>query len=349
VKKFLSDYFDFIISGKPGLTDILVLLMIIFLATAFIIFLFILISRVIDNVNTVIKQVVEKRAQQIVIPYLFNEEEWDYKQFTKIRKEYLSNRFRREVFLDTLTKLQTNIVGKSAERLKSLYIGLRLHRRSLKKLNSSSWNVAAKGIVELAEMDMKEYLEEIRSFINHKNPILRSEAQIALIQLEYATPFSFLNDLREPILDWQQSKLAHVSEQLDISSIPEFSQWLDNKEDSIVIFCIRMISLHNQFNASEKLITMLKDDRTSERVRGAIIFAIRQLELYDTTVYLMDIFPNESLVNKQEIIKTLSILNNEASDVLLNKIFVEGKVNLGQFYPDTTVFIPEGDLQSAAV
>lgn len=268
----------------------------------------------------------EKKAQQLIVSYLFTEDEWDFRKLTMIRKKYLNNAFRSEIFLSSFKSLQDNIVGESAERLKTLFVGLQLHRRSLMKLKSSSWFLVIQGITELAEMGMKPYAYEISNYIDHKNPILSANAQIATIQLEFRRPFDFLENLKAPLSDWQQMELAHVSEQINKSTLPDFKKWLNNDEDSIVIFCIRMISLHQQLDAAQELIAMLKGRACSQDVLLALIFAVGQLELQETSRFLREIYVYEPRAVKEEILKTLKILEGEDSALFFESIINDKEI-----------------------
>ncbi|MGK7392693.1 MAG: HEAT repeat domain-containing protein [Candidatus Cyclobacteriaceae bacterium M2_1C_046] len=338
------DNITFIASEFPVLIKVMILLSLLFSAITILLFFFMLINRLFDNYQNKRKSYYEKKAIAHIISFLFNEEEWNIKRLKQVRRKYLGTKFQREVFLSCLTKFQIRIVGKDAERLRKFYIGLKLHRRSLKKLNSTSWTVTAKGLIELAEMDMKEYTPLIRRYINHRNPVIRAEAQVALIQLQSANPFEFLNHLEEPLLDWQQVQLAHVSEQLKATALPDFKQWLDHKEVTVVIFCLRMISLHNQRNASRDLVNMLYRNSSSPKVYGAVIFAIGQLDLHEASDYLQSAFPYENPYIRQEITNTLGILNNMEPEEVYKSIYKKEKLFMEQFYHDTTVFIPKAEL-----
>lgn len=340
----LYDYITETVFVLPALVQVMILISLLFICLTIVIISLILISRFLDNYNIRRREVLKKEAIEHVLPYLFNEEEWGLNKFAQFKRKHLKNKFERKVFLNCLTKFQMNLKGKSAGRIQSLYAGLRLHEKSLKKLTSSSWNTKVKGIIELAEMDMKEYIPLVKQFINHRNPVLRSEAQIALIQLEKEQPFEFLNELKEPLHAWQQVELAHVSEEIDKSTLPDFSQWLKHKEDSIVIFSLRMIALHNQISASDRLVKMLHENNASPHVTGAVIFALGQLDIQETGPYLQWLYPHANIYIQHEILNTLSIFRGIEPELIFKDLMEKESQFFGLFYKDSTVFIPTDEL-----
>lgn len=317
----------------PMLVKVNLLITLFFLITAFMLFLFILFSRLRDGIKYAQKRWMEKKAQEFITPYLFNlfSEEWSKIRIKNFRRKYLSNKFQRDIFLESMVKLHKNIAGETSESLRSLYVELDLSEHSRRKLNSASWQKIAKGICELAEMGTKQDKEFIRSFINHQNPILRSEAQVALLKLESEAPFSFLDELEEPLSEWQQMQLARAAQKAKLSTLPDFERWLHKKEESIVIFCIRMIAQYGQHKASQKILGLLKHPYPPARVRKEIIIAIRQLVLYEAADKLRRLYVYETTEIQLEILKALAVIagNNAVS----NEDVLPGNDKLFQLVP----------------
>lgn len=287
----------------------------IFFSVAFLLFIFILLSRLIDGIGYAQKRWMDKKAQQMITSYLFQAEEWNKPRLRRFRLKYLSNSLFRAVFLKSLITLHKNIIGESSDRLGLLYRELQLKKFTVHKLQSSSWNLVAQGIGELADIGTKEDIRFIRPFVNHKNPLLRSEAQVALLKLESEMPFSFLNELLEALSEWQQMHLVHAAENTDLKKMPDFSRWLHNKEESIVIFCIRMISQFDQRQAAERLISLLKPPYPSMRLRCEIIVAIRQLELTEAVEKLRQLYEYETPDNQREIERTMEVIAGGGENV----------------------------------
>lgn len=278
-----------------------------FLAIAVCMFFFILFSRYRDGFRFTRKRWMIKKSQQYITSYMFNEE-IGQASADKFRQKHLINHTRRQIFTHALLELHKNIVGEFSDRLRQLYLHTGLHVHSKQKLYAGSWNVIADGINELAEMDMQQDTNLIRGFINHHNPILRSAAQVAYLRLQRNTPFSFLDELQEPLTEWQQMQLASAAHKAHIN-MPSFKRWLSKSELSIVIFSVRMIVLHNQHNAASELIELLR--HPNKTVRAEVTKAIRQLEIYEAKDMLLELYDQEKIDLKLEIIKALASIGDE--------------------------------------
>ncbi|QCR21531.1 HEAT repeat domain-containing protein [Pontibacter sp. SGAir0037] len=293
----------------PPLVKLILTLSAAFMVVAILLFLFIVLSRVRDGFNYNRRQLMQKKSQQFITSMIFEEEGWNVARLENFREKYLTNDFQKQLFLENLIILRKNIIGELADKLNQLYKDLGLHIYSKQKLYSGSWDVIAKGIGELTEMGMKQDSVLIRTFINHPNQILRSEAQVSYLKLQNEEPFSFLDELEEPLLEWSQMQLGRAAQKTQFLKLPHFEKWLHKKEPSIVIFCIRMISFYNQHGSAPKLIKML--DHPNEKVRLEAVIAICHLEIYDATEKMLQIFDREPLKVQLEILKTLPNISGE--------------------------------------
>lgn len=302
--------FPFIPSEWPLLVKVNALIAFSFVWAAFLLFLFILLSRLRDGIRVSQKRVLEKEAQEFITSYLFSEEaEQDMPLLENFRKKYLRTPFQRQIVLHNLILLHKNIIGETAARLRGLYQELGLYAYSKQKLYASAWEEIATGIGELAEMRMHQDRKLIEAFINHPNTTLRSEAQVALLKLQRDIPFSFLDKLEEPITEWQQLQLARAAQKADQASMPDFSKWLNKREETIVIFCIRMIAQYNQLDGVPALLELLS--HPSAGLRKEVIIALRQMEAFEASERLLQGFWRETPENRLEVLKTLRAIAGE--------------------------------------
>lgn len=298
----------FLPSAWPSLLKTNTLFTLVLLLLTFLLFLFILLSRLRDGFRFANNRWMTKKSQQFITSYMFNE---DLEQIhvDKFRQKHLVNAVRCQIFTSTLLKLHKNIVGEFSERLRQLYLQMGLYAHSKQKLYADSWNVIADGINELAEMDIQQDAYLVRGFINHHHPELRSVAQVAYLKLQRDVPFSFLDELQEPLREWQQMQLASAAHKAHIA-MPDFKRWLSKKEPTIVTFCIRMIALHNQHNATQELIGLL--EHPDSLVRCETIKAIKVLEMYEAKEKLLELYNHETTDVKMDIIKTLAVIGDDS-------------------------------------
>ncbi|MCC9135074.1 HEAT repeat domain-containing protein [Pontibacter silvestris] len=294
-----------IFAGLPETVDMILHISLSFFAVTFVVFLFIIFSRIKEGMQLKRQKWLERESQEFITSFLFDEE-WTGERTALFRAKTLTTTSSRQIFLENLIRMHKNIIGESSNKLSVLYQDLGLYQHSKQKLYSDSWDVIATGISELAEMGMRQDTELIRSFIKQSNTILRSEALVALVKLEKDVPFSFLNELSEPLSGWQQMQLAKASHKAHFVLLPEFKQWLTNHEESIVVFSTRMVVQHAQHKAIPSLIKLLQ--HPSAEVRKEVIIALRQLEASEATESLIGIYPAETKENKLHILKALPII-----------------------------------------
>lgn len=224
-------------------------------------------------------------------------------------KEDLAKRFNREVLIEQIIELHKNLSGATSQVLRDLYLQLGFDQDATQRLKKYDWSVKAKAVRELAQMGISEAEPAIAELLNHPNTVLALEVQIALLKLNREHPFSFLNDTEVEITDWQQvSMLAMISHSPHFK-IPDFSQWLGSKNDSVVLFVIKMINYYNQLEAADKMIALLS--HPSDKIRAELIRTLGDMEVNEAENRLIEMYPEESEETKIDILVALGKIGTE--------------------------------------
>ena len=252
--------------------------------------------------------------------YLFeaSEDQPEIKPESLFDPEDLKSKYNRSIILNEVIHLHQNFTGETASRLETLFISLSFHLDSISKLNSRNWYIAAKGMRELANMNVREASGKMIPFLNNKNGILRMEARISMMKLSTHEPFSFLTHETESLTDWDQANIFAMLNKMPETSIPDFSTWLNSKNKSVVLFCISMIGRHRQQQSTDIMIKMM--DNPDSLVRLAVIRALRMLSATSAEEKLIKLYPSSDDETKNEILKTLETIGKEQSDVLMEQI-----------------------------
>lgn len=176
----------------------------------------------------------------------------------KLKKEISKAKLHKQVLIDLIIDLKKNFSGDSEQQFVQLYQSLHLSQYSLKKLDNRRWDVQAKGIRELTEMDHDRFATQlaITSLRYARNPTVAQEAQIASVRME-KNPLFFLADLESPLTEWQQINLHHLLLKVNRKFIPNFRLWLSSPNESVVLFALRMIADFEQKQAEPKVIQCL--------------------------------------------------------------------------------------------
>ncbi|MDH3381160.1 MAG: HEAT repeat domain-containing protein [Flavobacteriaceae bacterium] len=251
------------------------------------------------------------KYQEILINYIyFTEDEIDEKnKTTKLLKIAIKNKSDRKVIQNLILTLHDDLTGELAEFLETLYYDLGLVQYSLKKMNSPVWFIKIKGIREVTQMKVKDVYTETLMLINHKNQLLRSEAQLTMVKLYQFEGLKFLDTLDFPITEWQQILLIEEIQSIRNQEIPNLTNWLYSKNDSVICFSLKLVKLFNQIQMKDDLIKLVQ--HPSEKVRRTAIDILGYFRILEAKTILKQIFKNSAAETQLFIIQALSQLSDK--------------------------------------
>lgn len=253
-------------------------------AIAFLLILFA--SRVLKSYYHKQERVLSFQFQKILNTIIINEQVSTHDQpqsafeyrMAELRSIMSSGSFNRQILVDQVIRIEKSLSGQSAKALLTTYRSLDLHHHSLKKLKGYDWKKKAQGIRELTEMNYNEALPLIVKFLASRNQTLREESFMAMVRLD-AKPLSFLDHYDHELTPWMRINIHHYLVRLDPRTLPDFSQWCQHRNSSVILFSISMIRQFRQFQAVDKLVQLL--DHADERVVGLTIETLGELEIVD--------------------------------------------------------------------
>ena len=266
---------------------------------------------------------------------------WLYNEYNEEGLKSLSmdmrNHTKREVFTSELLSLHTHLTGESAEKLVDLFHKAGLKKYSIKKIHSIFWNRKAKGFRELVQMRIYEENQSISKYLNSKNNELRIEAQLAWIELNPNNPNSFLDDTNIVLTDWWQlNALISIKK---IGKVPDFGRWIENANDSVAIFAIKMVGIFKQYANIDLVVKRLGS--TNHKVRLEAINTLGKVALPAPIPELQRLYPLENFVNKKQILNSLTLISDSDNipffcntllyekEVFLRILSAKGLVSLG--------------------
>jgi hypothetical protein len=259
-----------------------------------------------------------KKYQPIFTALVFNDELTKAEVVSKFDPIDLKTPYNRMIVQENIIHLHENFTGETADRLVDIYHHLGFHEDSLKTLSSKRWYIIAKGMKELALMNVKSSYNDIARFLNSKNDIIRMEARISMMKLSDKEPLAFLAKETEPLSDWDFANIYTMLTRMPETMIPDFTSWLNSSNKDVVLFCVHMIGNYRQHEATNTLILLLKTP--DERLKLAVIKALRSLSAAAAEQPLLDMYALESLEVKNEILKTLEVIGTIHSVNMIEKV-----------------------------
>lgn len=217
----------------------------------------------------------------------------------------------RNVLSDALMHMHSSFTGEISARLELLYRKLGFHHDQLALLKTREWHLIAKGMRNLALMNIKESCEAVRPFLSHSNEIVRYEARVVLMKLSERDHLSFLDDETAWLSEWDQANIYAMMLRISDIEVPDFTRWLDSDNPSVVDFSIYMIGRFNQLQSIPRLLDLM--DTSDDHRKTLILRAIRSCNAGETEGNLMVRYDSESTEIQKEILVTLQQIATERS------------------------------------
>lgn len=286
-----------------SLVNALVITIMVSTGTMIILLIIILLNRTRMEREQKLRQYLLEKYQGLIVDYLYGDTISD--EFRVIA----SDKFRRQVLIDQMIDVSINLKGDTEIKLSRLYNQLGLHHDSLRKARSRKWHVRIKGFRELAFMNIRDANDEMYKSLNSGNEILRMEAQIALVRLSGENPFEFLHHLTRPFSTWEQITLHELMVQHDLP-VPDFRQWLESPNPTVVIFALRMVRVYKQANAEEEVRNVL--GHPDPHVRNLAIEVAGDLGFRSTLEVMKKMYKHEEYPNCLQILRSMGKMPDPA-------------------------------------
>lgn len=249
---------------------ILIVILFLLIIGLILLFIYIFVNRTRKTAKWSWEEKTRNLYQTDLTNFLYNDENQPF-EFTGLDKASS-----RAILIDELLWLHRNLLGESRIKIQDLYFNLQLYNDSKSKLNSPIWSIQAKGFRELAQAGVKDAANLIEKFTHSKNKILRIEAQLAMVKLKPENPLDFLKDLSYPLTEWEQINILNAMEAHNIS-INSFEEWMDNKNETVACFAIKMCGMFNHIQSWPKVLELL--DHESADIRFHAINTLAKFNL----------------------------------------------------------------------
>lgn len=239
----------------------------------------------------------------------------------------------RNLFLQKLVDSEKKFSGAAKNRITDLFNEYDLRKEAMKKLNQKKAYLIARGIRELTVMEVKEAIPKIEQYLYHPSPQVYQEAQYAMVRFKGFEGLHFMDTFPTRISEWQQLRFL-----LSISSLPEdseaaISKWIENANDTVVVFTLKLIKKFQLLYFYPKVIGLLSISSVEVRVKA--VQTLMSLENPETVRYLSGIYYDQPDEVRLEILKVIKVSKDQCCIDLLKKELVEEvpsglKVNAAQ-------------------
>ena len=231
--------------------------------------------------------------------------------------DYLKSSSFKHYFIKKLLKAEQNFSGNSKENIRNLFDHYQLKKISLQKLNSQKDYEIAEAIQEVTAMNHVETLPKIKSMLQHKNDLVRSEAQYGLVKFSGFEGLFFLDNLQEQLTDWQQLKLLDAITILPNNNEVEtiISNWLKSSNQSVKILTMKLIRKFQLLQMHDLVADNLHD--SDEKVVEETIKTLVRIEDDSTSKLLIEQYQTCNEKFQIQILKALEKISNPENNTFL--------------------------------
>ncbi len=225
-----------------------------------------------------------------------------------------------QILTDIILNLKKSLTGSAQNQLLSLAHALELPKYSLKKLREQNTSARTQGLHEISAMQVNqpEVKEEIKSLHPSDASHMAQEVILTLAKLESAPDLAFLSNLDTPLSELLQIRLHHHLRSVDRHCLPNFSQWLDSENESIILFALRMIAEFQQHSAAQSVLHQLSN--SSPSVITEAIKTVDQLQLVEAIPILMSLVQHEDTDVQLASLQAISKLGNHQQTAGLDSL-----------------------------
>ncbi|MHA7131405.1 HEAT repeat domain-containing protein [Algoriphagus namhaensis] len=172
----------------------------------------------------------------------------------------------REVLIEQIIRLNKKLKGDFKAKLKALYAVLNLDKTTQKLLSRRKWDSKVSALVQINEMDLAQFLPQVKKLVNSPNFYIRTQAGATLLNLSQDVDLSFLKEQDYPLSDWQQMNLLRTIKYLYPERKLKMIELFDSKNKSVRLFGIKLVRYLGKVDLLAKLIDLAHVASVEEQI-----------------------------------------------------------------------------------
>jgi len=211
--------------------------------------------------------------------------------------------------------------GKDSEKYPLIITALGIIEHLERKFDSRSNSEKIDAFQEAFVLDLNKFDSKILRYAYSKNKLIRSEARNSHLALSSNDPYRFFDEFDRRLSKWDEIELMqYLLLQKERGNLEGLGKWINySKNDSLVIFLIKMVGFFKQKGIDEILIEKLEDDNSL--VRAEAISTLGELNISETEQELIDRYYTEPENCQVAIVQTIQKFNTGKSLNFLQEIF----------------------------
>ncbi len=208
--------------------------------------------------------------------------------------------------------------GESKEQLKRLFLESKIAELTQKRLTKPDEHVIL--YIELAALaQFTSVKQQLKKLLRDDYLDVRFQALCALVDLFKFNALKYMLEARYKPSEWEEMILMQKLLRDKSNANFDFQLFLNSNNEQLVRFAVRAAQLFNRFELGESFRSLLK--HPSESIRRRVYEAAGVLLMNELQEDIIQAFPNENLVTKRTILKTLQLLGDDDALPFLIDLF----------------------------
>jgi hypothetical protein len=226
-----------------------------------------------------------------------------------------------DIAVDVLVEFKNE--DKESERYSFLISALKIVEHLERKFDSRSNSEKMDAFQEAFVLNLNKFDSKVLHYAYSKNSKIRSEARNSHLALSSNDPYRFFDEFDGALTKWDEIELMqYLKLQNTRGNLEGLGKWINySKNDSLVVFLIKMVGFFKQKGIDEILLEKLDD--TNEKIRAEATLTLGALDLKDTEQTLIDRYYTEPEICQVAIVRTIKKFNSGKSLRFLQEIFNE--------------------------
>lgn len=254
---------------------------------------------------------------------LFENEKYDeveiYERFKNIVEDV--NRESLDFAVDVLVEFKNE--HRESNKYQIIIDSLGIVEHLERKFDSRSNSEKMDAFQEAFILNLNKFDAKILTHAYSKNSLIRNEARNSYLALSTNDPYRFFDEYVGDLTKWDEIELMqYLRLQNDRGNLEGLGKWINySKNDSLVVFLIKMVGYFKQKGIDDILLEKIDDDNA--KVRAEAILTLGELGIKETEQTLIERYYTEPEICQVSIVKTIKKFNTGKSLKFLQEIFSE--------------------------
>ena len=295
-----------------------------FLLISTIVLIFILLSkRVYYEYSKPYKQEITNKTENFLTEMILSKpnKETVNKKLLQFKKEIpLHKSWCKKLVINDMIRFKLSLKGIESESILFYYQAFQLDAYSKHLIRDFRNYNKCEGIYHFQALDYKMGIPLIKSYLNHANIMVRSNANMSYISLSenFTESFEFL---MSGVSHLNMIKIMDIVHERRIATPKNIDEWIESNNDSVTRLGLKIMVFYNYRNRANEIITLIKNE--NESIKKEAIIAIRELFLIEAKEDLLSIFDKVSTEIKLEIIISLKVIGDETIIPFLENVILK--------------------------